>query len=241
MWAIAHRGASAYAPENTMAAFRRAAEMGARFIETDLRATRDARVVAIHDATVNRTTNGTGRVDAMTLAEVRDLDAGTWFHWNGQRPFAGERVPTLDEVLQFAHDVDVACYLELKQARGWGIENAVVAALQQFKQVSHSVVISFDAAVLAAVRRIDPAVMTGLLIERVSTRAIQKALVAGVRQILPRASRVTPGFVAAAHRENLLAVPWTANETEEMKTLAQAGVDGMITDYPDRLADVLRG
>src|SRR5260221_6072543 len=78
VWVVAHRGASGYAPENTMAAFRRAVEMGARFIETDLHLTRDARVVAIHDSTLDRTTNGHGLVDLLPLKEVRALDAGAW-------------------------------------------------------------------------------------------------------------------------------------------------------------------
>ncbi len=103
MLSIAHRGASGYAPENTFAAFRRALAMGVAFIETDLQLSRDARLVAIHDATVNRTTNGQGAVHDMTLAELRRLDAGSWFG----SEFSGERIPTIEEILQFAGDETV--------------------------------------------------------------------------------------------------------------------------------------
>src|ERR1039457_1736716 len=92
-WIIAHRGASGHAPENTMAAFERAVALGAQFIETDLHLTRDARFVAIHDKTLERTTNGKGAVRDFTLAELRELDAGMWF----DRQFMGQRIPTLEE------------------------------------------------------------------------------------------------------------------------------------------------
>ena len=110
MLAIAHRGASGYAPENTLAAFRRAVALGVSFIETDLQLTRDAHFVAIHDDTFDRTTTGRGAVQQMTLAEVRRLDAGSWFG----SEFIGERVPTLSEILEFSAKNDVVFYLELK-------------------------------------------------------------------------------------------------------------------------------
>src|SRR5216684_4181789 len=98
VWVIAHRGASGHSPENTMAAFRRAVELGARFIETDLHLSRDGEIVAIHDPTLDRTTSGRGPVMAHSLDELRQLDAGSWF----SPEFAGERIPTLDEILSFA-------------------------------------------------------------------------------------------------------------------------------------------
>src|SRR5690348_9498353 len=94
-WVIAHRGASGHAPENTFAAFRRAIELGAQFIETDLHLTRDAKFVAIHDSMLERTSNGRGAVHEATLAELRKLDFGLWY----DREFAGERIPTLEDIL----------------------------------------------------------------------------------------------------------------------------------------------
>src|SRR5204862_28415 len=118
MLVIAHPGASGNAPENTLAAFKKAVALGAPFIETDLQLSRDAHFVAIHDATVNRTTNGQGAVHDMKLAELRRLDAGSWFG----SEFAGERIPTLEEVLEFSKKNDVVFYLEIKPGGSWGGE-----------------------------------------------------------------------------------------------------------------------
>ena len=107
MLVIGHRGASGHAPENTMAAFRKAVALGAAFIETDLQLSRDAHFVAIHDDTVNRTTNGRGSVHDLTLAELRQLDAGSWFG----SEFSCDRIPTLEEILQFSKKNDVVFYL----------------------------------------------------------------------------------------------------------------------------------
>ena len=97
-----------------MAAFRRAVELGARFIETDLQITRDARVIAIHDSTLDRTTNGHGQVHLSTIEQLRALDAGAWFGNRGGGSFAGERIPTLEEILDFAKQQDINFYLEIK-------------------------------------------------------------------------------------------------------------------------------
>src|SRR2546427_7517969 len=125
MLTIAHRGASGYAPENTLAAFRKAVALGATFIETDLQLSRDAHFVAIHDTTVDRTTNGQGAVHDMTLADLRRLDAGSWFG----SEFAGERIPTLEEILEFSKKNDVVFYLELKPGGSWGGDHPLNGAL----------------------------------------------------------------------------------------------------------------
>src|SRR5260370_41318066 len=109
MLVIADRGAAGNAPENTMGAFRKAAALGASFIETDLQLSRDARFVAIPDATLNRATNGQGAVHDLSLADLQRLDAGSWFG----SEFAGERIPTLEELLEFSKKHDVVFYLEL--------------------------------------------------------------------------------------------------------------------------------
>jgi len=123
---IAHRGASGYAPENTLAAFKRALALGATFIETDLQLSRDSHFVAIHDDTVNRTTNGQGKVHDLSLADLRRLDAGSWFG----SEFTGERIPTLEEILEFSKKHDVVFYLELKPGGSWGGEHALIGALR---------------------------------------------------------------------------------------------------------------
>ena len=156
-WVVAHRGASGYAPENTMAAFRRAVELGARFIETDLHLSRDAQLVAIHDNTLDRTTNGHGNVHDLTLAQLRELDAGSWY---GPQ-FAGERIPTIEEIVRFAREADVVFYLEVKAGTVWGVEHALVSALRLAQEAKHAMLLSFDLGVLSNVRRLDPFLKIG--------------------------------------------------------------------------------
>ena len=234
MLAIAHRGASGHAPENTFAAFRKALAMGAGFIETDLQLSRDARLVAIHDATVNRTTNGQGAVHDLTLAELRRLDAGSWFG----SEFAGERIPTIEEILEFAKKHDVVFYLELKPSGSWGGEHALISALRESGEIARTVVISFDPAILANVRKIEPTVMTGLLFEGQISSPLDKAIEIGARQLAVRGSLVTPRLLKEARQRDLQVVCWTVNHPAHMRLLAEAGVDGIISDYPDRLLEL---
>ena len=234
-WVIAHRGASGHTPENTMAAFQRAVELGASFIETDLHVTRDGCFVAIHDDTVDRTTNGSGEVQEFTLDELRRVDAGLWF----DRDFMGERVPTLAQILEFSIANDVVFYLELKYPAVTGMDHALVAALQKARSMARTIVISFDPATLAPLRRIDPSIMVGLLVEENHPDCIQAARDLGARQLCPKFSCVTPALVEQAHRADLKVVTWTVNSAESMRSMIAAGVDGIMTDFPDRLRAVI--
>ena len=231
MLLIAHRGASGYAPENTLAAFRKAVAMGLSFIETDLQLSRDARFVAIHDDTVNRTTNGQGSVHDLTLAELRRLDAGSWFGSS----FVGERIPTLEEILEFAKRHDIVFYLELKPGGSWGGEHALMGALRESGEFARVVVISFDSALVAAVRRVEPTLLTGLLSDGQIEKPIEKALEIGARQLVIRGDLVTPAMIVEAKRNDLQVICWTVNHPAHMRLLASAGVAGIMSDYPDRL------
>lgn len=232
MLLIAHRGASGYAPENTMAAFRKAVAMGLSFIETDLQLSRDARFVAIHDDTVNRTTNGQGAVHDLSLTELRRLDAGSWFG----SAFTGERIPTLEEILEFAKRHDVVFYLELKPGGSWGGEHALIGSLRESGEIARVVVISFDTGIVAAVRKAEPTLMTGVLYDGQIEKPIEKALEIGARQLVIRGDLVTPAMIAEAKRNDLQVICWTVNHPAHMRMLASAGVAGIMSDYPDRLA-----
>jgi glycerophosphoryl diester phosphodiesterase len=234
--AIAHRGASGYAPENTLAAFRRAVAQGISFIETDLHLTRDAHFVAIHDERVERTTNGHGEIHSMTLAEVRRLDAGSWF----ASEFMGERIPTLEDILEFARKNDVVFYLELKPNGFWGGEHALISALRDSSEIPRSVIISFDPAILAALRKLEPTLMTGLLYDGKLEKPFEKAMEIGARQLAVRGDLVTPNFLEQARKRDLQVVCWTVNSPAHMRLLVSAGVDGIMSDYPDRLLTVLK-
>jgi len=243
VWVIAHRGASGVAPENTLAAFRKAVELGAGFIETDLQLSRDARLVALHDDTLDRTTDGRGPVTAKTLEELRQMDAGSWFRRPSNHEtasFAGERIPTIEEILAFGREHEIGLHLEIKTEGPSGAEHAIVGALHACGEVARSVVISFDVTTLRRVRQLDPLVMTGFLYSDRAAEVVATAVGAGARQLLPRADRVTRELVKNAHAHDLKVVTWTANDPAEMEKLIAAGVDGIITDYPDRLVELLR-
>lgn len=230
-WIIAHRGASGHAPENTFAAFERAVALGAQFIETDLHLTRDARFVAIHDRTLERTTNGRGAVRDHTLAELRQLDAGMWF----DRSFMDQRIPTLEEILLFARQHDVVFYLEIKYDTAWGMHHALVAALSGSENAARTTVISFDPPTLASLRKLDASVMMGLLVESPNRDSVKEALDVGARQLCPQSDLLTRELVDQAHRSDLHVVTWTVNDQAKMRSAIEAGVDGIMTDLPDRL------
>jgi glycerophosphoryl diester phosphodiesterase len=238
-WVIAHRGASGHAPENTFAAFRRAVELGAGFIETDLHLTRDGRFVAIHDATLDRTTNGRGPVHMQTLADLRKLDAGHWY----DREFSGERIPTLEDVLAFSREHDVVFYLEIKYDVAWGMHHALVAAIQNARNAARTIVISFDPSTLKEVRELDASIMVGLLADEESAAKrpdlIRSALNAGARQLCLHSTMISDEVVDRAHEAELLVAGWTINDADEMRNVIRTGVDGIMTDVPDRLRALL--
>jgi glycerophosphoryl diester phosphodiesterase len=226
-----------------MAAFRKAVELGAGFIETDLQLSRDARLVALHDETLDRTTNGRGPVSSKTLQELRGLDAGSWFRTSNHEaasPFAGELMPTVEEVLTFGREHEIGLHLEVKATGPSGAEHAIVGALRASGEIPRSVVLSFSPSVLRRVRELEPLVMTGLLFSDRLPSAVATAVDVGARQLLPRTDRVTRELVSESHAHDLKVVAWTADTPEEMRKLISAGVDGIITDYPDRLVELLR-
>jgi len=229
---IAHRGASAFAPENTMAAFEKAIELGADVIELDLHLTRDGELVVIHDDTLDRTTDGRGSVHGRSLQELRRLDAGRWF----EEGFAGQRIPTLAEVLDcFAGKVPLA--LEVKAGSTFfpGIEERVVAALRQRSAIEQAAIASFDHFALRRLKEIEPALRTAaLLVGRpVAMSALAGACAADAMAL--EASLVTKTEVEACRAAGLQIVVWVVNDPAQMRHFIRLGVDGIITDRPDLL------
>ena len=143
VWVVGHRGAMGHCPENTLASFERGLQLGADWIELDVHLSRDNALIVIHDETLDRTTNGKGAVRDHSLAELKALDAGSWF---GPQ-YAGERIPTLDEVLRWARQRNAIVDIEIKNAPVYyaGIEAAVVEALDRYGMTEQVIVISFEA------------------------------------------------------------------------------------------------
>lgn len=164
------------------------------------------------------------------------MDAGSWF----ASEFMGERIPTLEEILEFTKKNDVVFYLELKPSGFWGGEHALISALRDSGEIARSVIISFDAAILVALRKIEPTLMTGLLYNGQIDDPFGKASEIGARQIAVRGDMVTPNFLQEARKRDLQVVCWTVNSPAHMRMLVSAGVDGIMSDYPDRLLTVLK-
>lgn len=235
---IAHRGFSAVAPENTMVAFRQAAEAGADGIELDVHLTKDGEVVVIHDYTVKRTTDGTGWVRELTLEELRRLDAGSWFG----EAFRGEKIPTLDEVLRWVADRDLSINIELKNLKfpEPGLEEAVAERIVRYGRAERTIISSFHHASLQQMKewlpQLDTAIlyMANLVEPWVYTRG------AKATSMHPYSPTVTAETVNGCRKAGLPLRPFTVNKVKEMRRLIRLGVDGIITDQVERLRDVLR-
>jgi len=223
---IAHRGASALAPENTLAAFRLAIEAGMELAECDLRRTRDGRIVIMHDAQVNRTTDGTGLVSELTLEQIKSLDAGSWF----DPRFHGERVPTLEQFLEQVAG-HLRPVLELKEE---GLESDVVTALAQRRLTGEALIVSFLEGALERIHRLEPTLATGYLYgdQTKARTALQNAVGLGACMLGPWEGLVTPSLVEEAHAQGLLVQAWTVDDRQRMADLLSIPVDVITTNCP---------
>lgn len=234
---LAHRGASFDAPENTLAAFEAALQQGADGIELDVRLSADGVPVVIHDGRLERTTNGSGRVDRLSVRELRRLDAGTWFNRRyparAKARYRGLRIPLLDEALAFAKDCGCLVYAEIKRERGTapGFEAKVMDVLRAAGVARQLVVISFYPAILQRLRELGENVPLGLDCTR-PLLAVRRAQAAGAGVLLPLGALVTRPFVQRAHANGLRIVPWGAEKPRLWRRLLGCGVDGLITNRP---------
>ena len=235
---VGHRGAMGHCPENTLASFERGLALGADWIELDVHLSKDGAPVVIHDETLERTTNGHGAVRDHTLAELKALDAGAWF----APEYAGQRIPTLDEVLAWARGRDVVVDIEIKNAPIYyaGIEAAVVDALARHDMAERVIVISFDHRAVQRVKALEPGIATGVLYSgRPADGGVSLARQADADAVLPHWNYVTADDVAAVHAAGLHIAPWASSDAAILRRLIDAGVDAVATDHPDVARDVL--
>lgn len=234
---LAHRGASAYAPENTLAAFNLAFELGADGVELDVSLTRDGIPVVIHDDTVDRTTNGRGAVNQFTLAELQRLDAS-----NRMEKYRGEKIPTLEEALRAVGKRGLV-NIEIKSTglKTDGIEMAVLAAIEN-TGASRVLISSFNPLALRRMFLLDPRLPRGLLyaprLPIFLRRAWLRPLVRPAA-LHPHFSMVTRDLVAWAHQRGYQVNTWTVDEPDVARRLIEWGVDGIITNKPDVLRKIV--
>jgi glycerophosphoryl diester phosphodiesterase len=231
---IAHRGASGTFPENTLSAFRAAIDAGADMCELDVQLTRDAAVVVIHDETVNRTTDGAGEVAALTLEEIQRLDAGAKFKGGKVKT---ERIPTLDEVFAV---ISGKCGLNI-ELKGGGVEARVAAIMQARNAFADSIVSSFNWDYLKKIQTLHFNIRIALLAEEKPVDLMMNAVAMRAHAINPRWDMVTADLCKAAHERGLKVYTWTVDADARMRALAECGVDGIMTNYPERLRTVVGG
>lgn len=257
---IGHRGASGYAPEHTIPAYDLALRMGADYIEQDLQLTKDGVLVALHDDTLDRTARPTaksgpgdcsGPVREKTLAQIKTCDVGTWFNEaypeHAKAEYVGLRIPTLEEVFQrYRHSANY--YIETKTPEAApGMEEELLRLMEKYKLTKPAekrwqvLIQSFSPASLQKIHATNPDLPLIQLYPRggpVTAASLDAAATYAVG-IGPSKDDVNAALTKAAHARCLDVHPYTVNETHEMEALIAAGVDGMFTNFPDRLETVL--
>ena len=240
-YVIAHRGISGRYPENTLLAYQHAIDAGADWIELDVQTTADGVVIVSHDATAERCTNGHGSFRTMTLQQVKQLDAGSWFNPS----FAGQRIPTLEDTLDFMGDGRIRICIEIKGAdmgdymrTAWG----TVDLLRKRGILRHIVVSSFSPETLRAIKNWEPLVATSLDPDPqdgtlTPWELCQQVLGFNINAMQHVYNTVTPELIDEAHQHGFSLWTWTVNKPDDMRRMVEMGVDAIMTDY----ADVLRG
>lgn len=234
---IAHRGASGNAPENTLASVRLALEQKADMIEIDVFLSKDDQIVVMHDQKVDRTTNGQGYIENLTLKEVKQLDAGSWF----AKTFKGEKIPTLPEVLHVVEG-KAKLLIEIKKS-GREIAQKVATLIHQQKASSWCVIQSFDPLVIENLNAMKSTIEKHQLVignlplllpyhynKRLSSGNIYQYRT--VQSINPMYLFTTKKVVDKIHQQKQKVVVWTVNQSQDMERLLKMGVDGLITNYP---------
>ena len=238
---FAHRGASARAPENTLAAFELAAELGADGIEFDVQLSRDREAVVCHDFVVDHTTNHRGRVRDFTVGELKRMDAGSWF----SPRFAGQTIPTLQEVIDRVGG-RLLLNVELKTGslRGEGLEERVAQIIRANDLYSRVLVASFNPFALRRLSRIDGRVDLALLHAPDQPLHLRRAWLrrlAPCQALHPQYRMADARYVGWARRRGYRVNVWTVDEPAEMRRLIALGVNGIITIRPDALAEICAG
>jgi len=238
---IAHRGASGYAPENTMAAFELAVEIGATEVETDVQFTKDRQVVLFHDTDVDRTTNGTGLVSEHTLDELRKLDAGSWFKappgW--QKDYTGERVITLDELFDRFAD-NLTYHVEIKDYEE-RLVPATMAIIEKHRLVDNCFITAIDKRSALEARKLAPHIRVGWAVPGSFTKeTLDEAVRQGFTQVINMAHESDPEVVKYGHELGLEIRSSAIRDRDAMVRAVETGCNGMTINWPDWLMEYMK-
>lgn len=236
---IAHRGESSGAPENTIPAFKAALASGTTGIEFDIHITQDGHAIVFHDATVDRCTDATGCVADMTLAQIKALDAGSWF----ASPYEGERIPTLDEAIEaIASPTFMVMHLRDHENASDRCERAVADAIERHDCRKRTLITHNTRHGLQRLRDMDPKLRLCWIPYggEPAEEYVDDSYLLGCRFLQPRISEITPDLVAYAHDKGMWINAFWADEIEDMERMIALKVDGIITNYPRRLRELLK-
>jgi glycerophosphoryl diester phosphodiesterase len=225
MLKIGHRGARAYEPENTLSSYKKALELGVDAVELDARRTKDGEIIVIHDAEVDRTTNGRGLVSQLTLKEIKQFNTEK-----------DQKIPTLEEALDFL-DKKVKVLIELKET---GFEEKMLKVIRKKELEKNVIIVSFLEEALRKVRELDDIVETGLIYTN-HKNPIKTASDLKANYLLPLYRFTHTADVQKAHQNGLKVIVWTINKREEVAEYVKKGVDGITSDRPDILVKAEKG
>lgn len=233
----AHRGASAYYPENTMLSFQKAIEMGCTGIETDVQMTKDGVLVLMHDESVRRTTNGMGMVKDYTYSEISKLDAGSW----KSRKFKGVKVPAAEELFYYLRNKNIILNIELKTGMVIyeGIEEKTIDMIYKYNMQNKVILSSFNHYSLAKCKQISKEIKTGVLYMEGFYKPYNYAKTLTADAIHPYYYAINEEVIKESQRAGIMVNVFTIDDEKDMKRFVQIGVNGIITNYPDKLKKVM--
>ncbi|GAA0609327.1 glycerophosphodiester phosphodiesterase [Virgibacillus siamensis] len=232
---IAHRGASRSAPENTMSAFEHAYQSGAEGIETDVQLTKDNVPVLMHDERLNRTTNSSGYLKDYTFSQLQQLDAGSWF----SRKYSGEKILSLDELLQWAHNKSLYLNIELKNNKidYKNLENIVVDMISQFRLQNCTTISTFNPKSVERLSAITKQTGIALLTSKRRRNPVENAKQLGASAVHIKYRLLSKRLIQQCKRENMRVRVYTVNRPSRMKRCFFYRCDGIFTDIPDQALD----
>lgn len=240
MLIIAHRGASGYAPENTLASIELALKQNCKAVEIDVQLTKDNYLVVCHDWTVDKISNGHGEIKDLTISEIKCLDAGSWF----SKKFKGEKIPILEEVLEILpRKVLLNIELKKKACDTRALESKVVTVLKKYNRIDTTLISSLNHITLKEIQGLDKRIKTGAAIDGNFIDPVGYLLRCNLRlnSYHPSIDYVSFEIIKQLHDHGIKVNCWTVNKKEEGKYLNTIGADGIMTNYPDIFIDEPKG
>ena len=231
----AHRGASAYAPENTMTSFRKALQLGANGIELDLQQTKDGKIVVFHDNEIDKKSNGKGKISDYTYKELLDFDFGSWFDLK----FKNEKIVLFEDFAKEFLSKKLTFAIELKQE---GIEKDTLDIIKKYATHDDIYITSFNYKALENMRKIDSNIKLSWLIkENINKNNIDKLLKINGTQICPKADNVTRDDIELANKSGLRVRLWGVSNEKIIENVYKLDIDGMTVNFPDKLQNLMEG